>query len=283
MLDTLNRSASNLETLASKAPPPKKAVILACQALYFRFPNAALWNLENVSFSLVQGDFLVLLGPNGGGKTTLIKLLLGILTPEKGALTIFQTSPKNALPKIGYVPQYFSGENHLLVSVLDVVKMGVKQEGLWPRYFSKQERQQSYAALEKVGMAHLAKSLFRTLSGGERQKVLLARAIVSEPELLILDEPTNHVDIDGKRELCSLMNELAKSTTLIMVSHDLSAIPEGVTKIGCVDRSLVIHQDFAKDQYQSPHEKNCAFCFVDFVKQSQLKGEPFYRSFLGFR
>jgi len=260
-----------------------KPKVIALDSVFFHYPDQKNWTLESVNFELEKGDFLLILGPNGGGKTTLIKLLLGIHSPQKGQVEVLNHPPKQVLEKIGYVPQIFGGEVHFPITVFDVVKMGKKHQPsfleIFPSVAKKQNQERVQDWLERLNLSALAEKKFGHLSGGERQKVLLARAMMADPEILILDEPTNHIDASAKEEFCKLLSEFTKNRTVVMVSHDLGALPERVNKLGCVDKKLVIHKDLHSAHYHSPHQKETYLCLVDYLAEHNLysQGDLFQR------
>lgn len=197
--------------------------------------------LENATFEIRRNDFLAVIGPNGGGKTTLIKIILGLLKPSSGIVRVLGKSPEKNSRKIGYVPQETSINMDFPISVFDVVKMGRLQplKGLFS--FSRDDSDHAAQALEFVGMKDFMKRRIGSLSGGQRQRVFIARALVSDPEILILDEPTASVDTQGQTELYERLAELNKEKTVIVVSHDLMVISGYVKSVACVNRSVYYH------------------------------------------
>ncbi len=190
--------------------------------------------LKNVSFSIVQGEFVALFGPNGGGKTTLCKLLVGLLKPDSGSLVL----PK----KIAFVPQNFAPDLLFPISVLEVVLMG--RLATAPRLggFRQADRERALQALQEVGMASVREAPFSSLSGGQKQRVLIARALASDPEVLILDEAT--ANMDGS-SIHALLKMLAKrSFTILMVTHDLKSALKNCDRLLCVQGSVTAMSSF---------------------------------------
>ena len=187
--------------------------------------------LESVSLEILSDDFLALVGPNGGGKTTLLKLLLGLLRPWQGEV-VRRLSPRGGA--LGYVPQFSTFDKHFPLRVLDAVLMG--RLGL--RGMLRRDRPEDVAAarraLERLGTLHLAEAQIGELSGGELQRVLIARALAGEPEVLLLDEPTAAVDAASRR----LLAEVNREIPVVVVTHDPSAIASRVTRVALVDRRL---------------------------------------------
>lgn len=198
--------------------------------------------LSNIQLTIRRGDFVAIIGPNGGGKTTLVKLILGLLHPAKGSILINGRRPGHGGATIGYVPQQI---NHNLVfpaTALDVVLMGRHDpKRRWSLIGRDRDRYKALAALEKMGMGEFANRKISALSGGQRQRVLIARALVTEPELLVLDEPTASIDTKGQTDFFNLLRELNKELTILVVSHDLLVISSYAKSIACVNKRLHYH------------------------------------------
>jgi len=197
--------------------------------------------LQDVNLDIRQGDFIAMIGPNGGGKTTLLKLILGLLKPEKGTIHVMGKSALKAAPGIGYVPQNVHINSSFPITALDVVLMGkLDPKRRWTRN-SAADRREAIAALDRLQMAAHAENRISTLSGGQRQRVFIARALVTRPELLLLDEPTAGIDTKGQAEFFTLLKELNREITILVVSHDLLAISRHVKSVACVNRRLHYH------------------------------------------
>ena len=199
-----------------------------------------LWVLENVNFSVEKGDFLSIVGPNGGGKTTLLKLILGLLKPASGRVSVFGKSPEHARGFIGYMPQYTQLDPYFPITVMDIVIMGYLNKRLYGSY-SKPERRSAAAALDEVGLIHLSNRSFSELSGGQRQRVLIARAIVSRPEILLLDEPTANIDAEVEGKLQLILQKLNERMTILVATHDLGFVSKLVKSVICVNRTVAVH------------------------------------------
>ncbi|MCK5835452.1 MAG: ABC transporter ATP-binding protein [Lentisphaeria bacterium] len=196
--------------------------------------------LDGVNFSLESGTPAAIIGPNGGGKSTLLKLILGIEKPISGTVKVFGLPPGKSKEKIGYMPQYLQFDQQFPICVHEVVLMGLVNQSLWGR-FSKVDKQLALDALEVVGMLKFKKTAFSDLSGGERQRVMIARSIVSQPKLLILDEPTNNVDPAVEEKLLALLSELRQRMDIITVSHDLDFVSDVIETVLCVNKVVHIH------------------------------------------
>lgn len=197
--------------------------------------------LRDANLTVNQGDFAAMIGPNGGGKTTLLKLMLGLLDAASGTVRIFNQPPQDVSHRIGYVPQDVNINKNFPVSALDVVLMGRLKPGRgWSRY-SPRDRRAAIHALDQVAMKKFHDHRIGELSGGQKQRVFVARALVTDPELLFLDEPTASIDTKGQNEFYSLLKELNKTITIIVVSHDLMVISESIKSVICVNRRLHYH------------------------------------------
>ena len=196
--------------------------------------------LENVNFSVKSGESCCILGPNGGGKTTLLKLLLGFLKPDSGSVRILGENAEKICHKIGYMPQVQKVDCFFPISVLEVVMSGTIY-GTNGIFFNQKRRKDALEMLEKMNIQHLAKRNFNEISGGEKQRVLIARSLASRPEILLLDEPTANIDPGAEQCFYELLDELQKELTLLTVSHDLGFVKSNISKIICVNRFVKIH------------------------------------------
>lgn len=195
--------------------------------------------LKNVNLAINDFDFVGVVGPNGGGKTTLLKLLLGEIKPLKGKLNYYPLTPEESL--FGYLPQSVSIDKRFPITVMEVVLSGLMgRKGIAGRY-SKADKRLGIEMLERIGISHLSKSAIGELSGGQLQRVFLSRALISHPRLLILDEPNTFVDNKFEKELYELLKDLNKEMAIVMVSHDLGTITSHVKTIACVNRHLHYH------------------------------------------
>jgi len=199
--------------------------------------------LEGVHLSIWPGEWVLVVGPNGGGKTTLLKLILGLLEPTAGQVRLFGQEPAKTRHRVGYMPQHIQFDSLFPVTVMDIVLMG--RLGTAGRrllgWYTRQDRQAAQEALAEVGLTGLENRPFAALSGGQRQRVLIARALCSRPELLLLDEPTAHVDPQAEGQLMEILQRLHRRMSIVMVSHDLGVVSPQIGSVLCVNRRLVVH------------------------------------------
>lgn len=191
--------------------------------------------LENVSFAIDQHQFIGVIGPNGGGKTTLLKLSMGLLEPDSGTITVCGSSPESTQGLIAYVPQNLGYDKLFPISVRELVLMGRLSQLSWWGSYSKEDEEAALKALETVGLSSLLEKSVGSLSGGQLQRVLIARALASNPKILFLDEPTSNVDSKAEKEIFDLLHRLSKEMTILMVTHDLNSA------VVLVDQILVVH------------------------------------------
>ncbi|MGM0496462.1 MAG: metal ABC transporter ATP-binding protein [Bacteroidota bacterium] len=197
--------------------------------------------LKGVNLDIYDNDFIGVIGPNGGGKTTLLKLLLGIIKPYRGKIQYFPETRGQDL-NIGYLPQIQMIDKQFPISVVEVVLSGLmSKRKLLPGY-TRQEKDQARKMLSRMGILHLEKNTIGDLSGGELQRVLLCRAIISNPRMLLLDEPNTFVDNQFEGELYEFLKELNEQMAILLVTHDLGTITPYVKTIACVNRVLHYHK-----------------------------------------
>ena len=194
--------------------------------------------LDRVSISIKKGAFIGVIGPNGGGKTTLVKILLGLIKPMEGEVHINSDKP------IGYVPQFNSFEKKFPITVFKVVLMGsMSDRKIIFHKYTKEDKEKSLEMLSLLGIAHLSERLISQLSGGQMQKVLIARALMTDPDILILDEPTASIDSQSRTDIYNLFNDLKSNKTIIIISHDIGSISSYIDSIACLNVELYYHED----------------------------------------
>jgi zinc transport system ATP-binding protein len=197
--------------------------------------------LENVDLAIPQRDFVCVIGPNGGGKTTLLKLILGLIEPQKGQVRVLGVAPAQARRRIGYMPQRAQLDPQFPVSVLDVILMGRLGTGPWVGPYRRADRAVARRVLEEVGLADAANRPFAALSGGQRQRVFIARALACEPQILLLDEPTANLDPAVQDDLYALLRDLKQRLTVVLVSHDVGFVSVFFETVVCVNRTVHTH------------------------------------------
>ncbi|MGE5587588.1 MAG: metal ABC transporter ATP-binding protein [Clostridia bacterium] len=218
--------------------------------------------LEDVNLVVHESDFLGVIGPNGGGKTTLLRTILGLARPSRGRVTVLGTSPLRGRRFVGYVPQYSSFDRDFPLSVWDVVLMGRLGHTGCLRRYTDEDRAVAADALRAVEVLDLKDRQIGCLSWGQRQRVLIARALATEPKLLLLDEPAASLDTQVEAGLYDLLRALNSKVTIVMVSHDIGVISAYVKSIACLNRKLVCHdsREITRDMLNAAYE-----CPVDLI------------------
>lgn len=237
--------------------------------------------LENINLDVKDKDFLAIIGPNGGGKSTLLKAILGINQIKKGTIQILGQKPSLNLKKLGYVPQNTNINTNFPIKVIEVVMMGhirnrneeTKSKSFLHKYlkigYNEFEKSCALDALKQVGMEKFARSKIGNLSGGQRQRVMIARALCSHPSILLLDEPTASIDVGGQKQIYDLLKELNKSITIIVVSHDISVILGYASKVAHINKIITYH-DISDKENTIQSNQNDHFCEVEML---QMFGE----------
>ena len=235
--------------------------IVKIKDLWFTYNGQTV--LEDVSLDIRHGDFIAMIGPNGGGKTTLLKLMLGLLKPRKGSIRVLGDTTEKASHHIGYVSQDVHINRSFPITSIDVVLMGkLGPNKRWGRSAA-QDHREALEALERMEIEAFADSKIGELSGGQRQRVFIARALVTKPKVLLLDEPTASIDPKGQAEFYGLLKELNKDITILVVSHDLVAISIYVKSVACVNKRLHYHHqaeitgEMLEEMYPCVEEGTC--------------------------
>ncbi len=204
--------------------------------------------IENVNLSVKKNDFMAIIGPNGGGKTTLLKVVLGLLKPFHGQVMVFGEKPAHSRKKIGYVPQVIPSRT-FPISVLEVVLMGRLGSSKLFKKYTASDRDIAVDNLEKLGVSHLAGKRIDQLSGGQKQRVLIARALAGQPELLLLDEPVASVDSETQQSFYNLLSTLNIKMAIVLVTHDVGAVSSHVKSIACINKHLVNHGETITEKH----------------------------------
>jgi zinc transport system ATP-binding protein len=210
--------------------------VISCDRLGVKLGGMKV--LDGLTITVYEGDYLAVLGPNGGGKTTLLRVILGLEKPSSGTITVFGEPPGQASGRIGYVPQRTFFDRDFPISVREVVMMGrLPKRRLMQRY-GRVDRERADEAIETVGLTRLRNSRIGTLSGGELQRALIARALAGEPELLLLDEPTASIDPEMKTTIYDLLDRLKEHHTIVLVTHDTGTVGRNVSRVACLNCTL---------------------------------------------
>jgi zinc transport system ATP-binding protein len=249
---------------------PESAPAVKLESVSFGYASqpAARPALEDVNLRVEADDFLGVIGPNGGGKTTLLKIILGLLRPQKGRVRVLGLPAPQARRFVGYVPQQAAIDLSAPASVLDTVLMGRLSRSAWGCRFSRRDREIAMEALASTRLADHAAHPMRSLSGGQRQRALVARALASEARILLLDEPTAGIDSATERSLIDLLHRLNERMPIVMVSHDISFVSAHLKRVACLNRTLTCHaahdisREIITETYREPvrlirHEPNC--------------------------
>lgn len=250
------------------------APIVDLEDIWVRYDGK--WVLTSIYLKCFQGEILGIVGPNGGGKTTLLNVILGLVQPEKGTVQLFGRKPgKQSRLEVGYLPQISRANRSFPVTVLDVVLMGLYNRlGLFHRP-GRNNRVKAMDLLAQINMAEHAQKPFGTLSGGQQQRVSIARALASDPKLLVLDEPSTGIDSVAQEDFYELLARLRdeQGISVIMVSHDIGVITSHADRVACLNRQLHYHGEpdfcfdpemqqkvFGKDLRVMVHDARCATC-----------------------
>ena len=222
--------------------------------------------LEDINLTVEEKDFLAIIGPNGGGKSTLLKLMLGMLKPKKGSIQVLGKAASKNLSHVGYVPQNTNVNTDFPIKVIEVVLMGHVGAKNPLFGYGKDEIACAMGTLAQVGMQEYAQSKIGSLSGGQRQRVMIARALCAHPHILLLDEPTSSIDIKGQKEIYELLKLLNQSITIVVVSHDISVILEYANKAAHINKTLSYHDISDKKKTFHTHNEGEHFCEVELLQ-----------------
>ncbi|HIH61235.1 MAG TPA: ABC transporter ATP-binding protein [Methanobacteriales archaeon] len=224
--------------------------------LYYKIDNKTI--LEDINFEIYKNEFLAIIGPNGGGKTTLLKMIVGLLKPTSGKIQVFGLKPEEAREKIGYLPQRRHFDADFPINVFETVLMGCYHAPL--QGYTQEDKEKVEKWLERLEISNLKDERLDNLSGGQLQRVFLARALVREGELLLLDEPTSSVDPLFQEKFYEILDELKREMAIVMVSHDIGMVATHVDRIACLNQRLFTHGppgealESIEDVYKCPVE-----------------------------
>jgi zinc transport system ATP-binding protein len=237
-----------------------KTTVVEVKNISFKYEDQMI--LDGINLSVQSNDFLGIIGPNGGGKTTLLKIMLGLLAPSHGEIKILGKTPLESLPKIGYVPQVSRFDRDFPINVLEVVLMGRLVHAKRFHDFSSHDKEIALEALKMVGMEEMRERQIGKLSEGQKQRIFIARALATQPQLLLLDEPTASVDTTMQAGLYDLLVKMKEKMTVIMVTHDIGVISSHVDKIACLNCKLFYHgsHEISKEDLEAAYQ-----CPVDMI------------------
>lgn len=232
----------------------EKTEVIRFDGVSFKYGDNIV--LKNVSVRIFENEFITVVGPNGSGKTTFIKLIMGVLKPIEGTVLVYGKAPKENKNVFGYVPQIEHLDVKFPITVEEVVLGGlIRPFGL----VTKKDRERVYELLEELGIIHFRKEHIFSLSGGQQQKVFLARALVSSPPILILDEPSSHIDIKGEEVITSILRKLKGKKTIIVITHDTGFVNDLTDRTLCINNRRIIEHNTTPDEVLSTlfgHSKN---------------------------
>lgn len=227
--------------------------------LSFSYPGVPI--LDKVSFEINEGECIGIIGPNGGGKSTLLKLICGFLKPSHGSIHFFGKTQSHALSELAYVPQTLGFDRQFPISTLEVVLSGRLSHLNWWGSYTKKDHMLAEESLERVGLLSFAKTPFSSLSGGQAQRILIARALASQPKIMLLDEPTASVDQAAEADILALLKSLKETITFLIVTHDLNQAVDQVDRLLVVQHNIVpmtvqeVCEHFALGLYHTPMVK----------------------------
>ncbi len=237
--------------------------VIQIRDLWFSYDGDPV--LREVNLTVKEGEFLALIGPNGGGKTTLLKLMLGLMKPDRGSILVFGKAPQEVAHRIGYVPQSLHLNRGIPVTAFEVVLMGRRVPGRGRHRYERQDQMAARKAMERMGVWALRDKKMSALSGGQHQRLLIARALAAEPEMLFLDEPAANIDAKGQGALYELLKALNARMTILLVSHDLMVVSRHSHAVACVNERLHYH-----DEAEITEEMMDIFeCPVDLIAHGQ--------------
>jgi zinc transport system ATP-binding protein len=240
-MTTVNRLLSKRGFRKSGSEVDQKEALLLSN-VYFSYRGASI--LRKISLSVSPGECVGIFGPNGGGKTTLLKLLMGFLSPRAGSILIYGEKPEKIRHRIGYVPQAQRTDPYFPITVSELIALGLLSKRPFGGGFSQKEQEASELWMEKLGLLDHKEKAFGELSGGLAQRALLARALIANPEILLLDEPTSNIDHSSLSVVLKTLDDLRGKKTILLVTHDLNSAVQRTDRLACLQGSLsILHPD----------------------------------------
>jgi zinc transport system ATP-binding protein len=213
--------------------------VIKIRDLHFNYGDVPI--LEDINIDIQRKEFIGMVGPNGSGKTTLLKIILGLLAPDHGTVEVLGKPPVQSVKDVGYMPQLAPFSRDFPISVEETVLMGRLGKTSSMGFFSKEDKRLAAEAMEAVEVLDLRKRSIGSLSGGQLQRALIARALTCNPEIMILDEPTANVDMKVEKDIFDLLKKLNEKITIIVVTHDIGFISQYIDRVACINRTLICH------------------------------------------
>ena len=213
--------------------------VIKIRDLHFNYGDVPI--LEDINIDIQRKEFIGMVGPNGSGKTTLLKIILGLLAPDHGTVEVLGKPPVQSVKDVGYMPQLAPFSRDFPISVEETVLMGRLGKTSSMGFFRKEDKQLAAESMEAVEILDLRKRSIGSLSGGQLQRALIARALTCNPEIMILDEPTANVDMKVEKDIFDLLKKLNEKITIIVVTHDIGFISQYIDRVACINRTLICH------------------------------------------
>ncbi|HPL62908.1 MAG TPA: ABC transporter ATP-binding protein [Syntrophales bacterium] len=233
-----------------------KKKLIEVQNVTFGYNSKAV--LENVSLDICEGDYILLLGPNGGGKTTLVKLIMGIYTPWKGGIRL----DHSVINRLGYVPQSAGTNRNFPITVFDMVLTGLIGPESFLKRYSREQIKRAESVIERLELEEVRHTNIHDLSGGQMQRMLIARALVLDPVVIVLDEPTTSIDLTSQTNFLDLLRDLNRTKTIVVVTHDPTPYAHVYNHVACVNRNLYFHD---RGELQAAHLEKIYGCPVELL------------------
>ena len=251
--------------------------VISLNSVFFSYDGLPV--LEDIHLQVREKEFLGIVGPNGGGKSTLLKLILGLLKPQRGKIEVLGQDPQQAHRQLGYVPQFVFFDRNFPITVRETVLQGRLGRTRPVFGFRKTDIVIAREAMAKTEILDLEHRSLSTLSGGQLQRVLIARALACEPKILLLDEPTANIDPKVEEDVFSLLRNLNETITIIVVSHDIGFISHFISRVACLNRKLVCHStsrisgEMIEELYGSPLQMVHHHTIIDTDENHGRKGQ----------
>lgn len=228
-------------------------IVIELNNVQFKYNSMII--LDDINLTVREKDFLSIIGPNGSGKSTLLRIIMGLLSPQKGTVKILGGSPEKNRERIGYLPQGNFFDINFPLTIEDIVLQGLINKHSFLPFFRQSDKAKAARVMEELGIYDIRTKQIGHLSGGQKQKTFIARALVANPTILVLDEPNAHIDSEAEQELYEILKEINNEITIIMVSHDVSAVSTLSSKVACVNKNISVNaiEDLIKQEHPANH------------------------------